>query len=142
MRAESIDTLLGGYLPLSGGTMNKDANITLCSTIDNRITTVHFYGMTVEARKDGNGYISGLIATGEPEFEKYPEGLSCIAVLAGGSKTRYYYGGPYNAPLTIQTLDGKWGFGTTDPKHKIHVVGDIYCTGKIITDGGLENRGG
>jgi hypothetical protein len=39
--------------------------------------------------------------------------------------------------LTVLT-DGKIGIGTTGPTDELHVVGDIYCTGKLTSDGGND----
>ena len=30
------------------------------------------------------------------------------------------------------------GIGTTNPTEELHVVGDIYCTGKLTSDGGND----
>jgi hypothetical protein len=42
--------------------------------------------------------------------------------------------------LRIMTVlnDGKIGIGTTGPTDELHVVGDIYCTGKLTSDGGND----
>ncbi len=34
--------------------------------------------------------------------------------------------------------NGNVGIGTTNPTEKLHVVGDIYCTGKLTSDGGND----
>jgi hypothetical protein len=42
--------------------------------------------------------------------------------------------------LRILTVlnDGKIGVGTNSPTDEFHVVGDIYCTGKLTSDGGND----
>ena len=45
---------------------------------------------------------------------------------------RFYQGGD---KVTIENSTGNVGIGTPDPTSKLHVVGDIYCTGKITSDG-------
>jgi len=40
--------------------------------------------------------------------------------------------------LFCDAADDRVGIGTSNPTSKLHVVGDIYCTGKLTSDGGND----
>ncbi len=42
-----------------------------------------------------------------------------------------------NEGLSVD-VSGKVGIGTTNPTEELHVVGDIYCTGKLTSEGGND----
>lgn len=44
-------------------------------------------------------------------------------------------------PISINPNGGNVGIGTPDPKHKLHVVGDLYVDGNIIADGEVSAGG-
>jgi len=48
---------------------------------------------------------------------------------------RFYQNGDR---MTIEKNTGNVGIGTSSPTQKFHVVGDIYCTGKLTSDGGND----
>lgn len=54
-----------------------------------------------------------------------------------------YYAGDYKeCAITIDVSNYNVGIGVNNmiPQHRLHVVGDIYCTGRIITDGGIQDN--
>jgi hypothetical protein len=48
---------------------------------------------------------------------------------------RFYRGGD---KVTFDAGTGNVGIGTTEPTSRLHVVGDIHCTGKLTSDGGND----
>jgi hypothetical protein len=57
--------------------------------------------------------------------------------VSGGDDDKFFIALPEDPKLTI-TTDGAVGIGTIDPADDLHVVGDIYCTGKLTSDGGND----
>lgn len=45
-----------------------------------------------------------------------------------------------NPAIGIDNSTQNVGVKTRYPKFPLHVIGDIYCTGKIITDGGIQDN--
>jgi len=58
-----------------------------------------------------------------------------------------YYPAPYGVYKNLTTTEDTYlatdfgysvGIGTSNPSEELHVVGDIYCTGKLTSDGGND----
>ncbi|KPL18329.1 MAG: hypothetical protein AMJ92_08540 [candidate division Zixibacteria bacterium SM23_81] len=56
----------------------------------------------------------------------------------GGGFRIYDYAGTPGTRLYIEDSTGEVGIGTTNPTDELHVVGDIYCTGKLTSVGGND----
>lgn len=128
MRGVDATNLLGSYLPLSGGKLNGNLSFSKEKNIifDHSDAT--------------GGYTSALIA-------KSLHSQQQILGYFGANQSNInfvFIGGTWENPNVMFHENGNVALGLSDrfqvPKRKLHVVGDIYCTGKIITDGGIQNN--
>lgn len=68
-----------------------------------------------------------------PFMHIYGEGDILQTVSIGGES--------YNrCVMSVRQETKRVGVNIDKPEYPLHVVGDIYCTGKIITEKGIENR--
>ena len=54
---------------------------------------------------------------------------------SGTDDLRFYRGGDR---VTLDAATGNVGIGTSEPTSRLHVAGDIHCTGKLTSDGGND----
>jgi hypothetical protein len=66
------------------------------------------------------------------DIEAY--GMSSIGVGLSFNPSRW----TVSDPNVMSIMGGRVGIGTTSPSERLHVVGDIYCTGKLTSDGGND----
>ena len=101
------------------------------------------YGATAMGYKtnaDGN---YGAIAMGSHTTARghYSTAMGRTITVSGGNSvgiglnsTSY----TVTNPNVMSIMGGNVGIGTTSPSEELHVVGDIYCTGKLTSDGGND----
>jgi hypothetical protein len=102
------------------GTTNPQARLHVSDTTSVVIAKIE------NSTEDGNAF---FIAEND-SFDWY-------VGVSGADADRFFIALPEDPKLTI-TTDGAVGIGTIDPTDDLHVVGDIYCTGKLTSDGGND----
>lgn len=112
---QNIDQVKLNYLPLSGGNVNGEIGV-YSGNRQNRATLKH----------RSNGYGSGsncadLIFSGSVGYDSLHELFMMRFVHRNGG------------------VEGLLGVNTNYPQYPLHVVGDIYCTGKITSLGGVQS---
>lgn len=127
-----INTKLGAYLPLTGGTMTGNLSFSNSGT--------GFRGINYGTMGDNDQWRIGGAATGSNS------GYMEIATADDGNEpiyVRQYTGVFSSVRRTLTLLDGSGnttfpgnvGIGTTSPVYKLHVNGNIYSSGQIIREG-------
>lgn len=95
---------------------------------------------TSSARIRFNGFASNQHLVQGPSMEGINVGTYGAKRLAIFQHQAGGYTEEYEKEVVSILPNGNVGFGTTDPKKPVHIVGDIYVTGKVITDSGIEDN--
>lgn len=122
MSCRNINTMLGNYLPLTGGIMRGDLRVD--SNLVMGYTRAGGWAWSMNYSKAG-------VKT--PFMHIYGANDTLHLINIGGEVY-------YQCVLNIDLDNKRVGINVENPQYPLHVKGDIYCTGKIITDGGVVNN--
>jgi hypothetical protein len=104
------------------------------------------YGMYATSENGPAGYFDGAVHASNPEDSDLivleTGGTERFSLTAHGSGADYMsvrskFENP-DSDIAVFRADGRVGIGITSPSEELHVVGDIYCTGKLTSDGGND----
>lgn len=123
----NVNTFVGDYAGSSNTTGNRNTFLGQqaggSNTTGNYNTYLGYQAGQSAATDSGNvfiGYMAGFYATGSNKLYIANGSSASNTLIYGDFSTR------------------RLGIGTTSPSEELHVVGDIYCTGKLTSDGGND----
>lgn len=122
-----VNAKLAAYLPLAGGTMSGAIRYV---SNGNHYLTLSESGLRWDFSDVTGGHAQDWLYVTEPDGSSYagmgayggPDGLIYI-----------YLGGTYTAPWIALRPSGNVGIGITSPSYKLHVGGNAYATGDMIS---------
>jgi hypothetical protein len=123
----NVNTFVGDYAGFSNTTGNRNTFLGQqaggSNTTGNYNTYLGYQAGQSAATDSGNvfiGYMAGFYATGSSKLYIANGSSASNTLIYGDFSTR------------------RLGIGTTSPSEELHVVGDIYCTGKLTSVGGND----
>ena len=122
-----VDTKLAAYLPLSGGTMSGAIRYV---SNGNRYLTLSGDGLRWDFSDVTGGHANEWLYVTEPDGSGYT-GMGVYGTADG--LNYLYIGGSYTAPWITLMPSGNVGIGITSPAYRLHVVGNSYATGDMIS---------
>lgn len=124
-----VNAKLAAYLPLSGGTMNDDAEIKFNFYEGTRVLRIN-EGLRWDMSNTSDGYVNLYASHTDPTGASY----TGMGVTGDTNGLKYFYlGGSYTSPLIVLPPSGNVGIGITSPAYRLHVVGNSYATGDMIS---------
>lgn len=120
------------YLSLNGGIFHQNATITFTDSSDGRSGKFNATGGVFKAGNDG---FAPSLSISNPSGTKTDEFIGALYSVKDGILFAYV-GGSWSEPKVCVWDNGDVGIGTgrsRRPVTKLHVEGNIYCTGQIVS---------
>lgn len=130
-----VNAKLAAYLPLAGGTMSGAIRYV---SNGNRYLTLSDAGLHWDFSDVTVGHAQSWLYCTEPDGSGYT-GMGVYGTADG--LNYIYLGGSYTAPWITLRPSGNVGIGVTSPSYRLHVVGNSYATGDMISSSFSLNGG-
>ena len=128
-----VTTQLGGYLPLTGGTLTGNLYAS-------NIGVTSYYYMYSPTQ---GGYLSLIDKSGDHPIFGYGFGAKGYSVTFTGYNINIVSGNIYNSTTNGLYIlaNGNVGIGTNNPSYKLSLVGTLHATGAATLDSTLSVAG-